>query len=108
MVNETDRYTYRVTWSEEDQEHVGLCAEFSSLSWLDETPEEALKGIRNLVCECIADLKSQNELVPIPLSIKDFSGKFMVRIPPETHRMLAIQASESGVSLNRLVSSKLH
>jgi len=108
MVNETDRYTYRVTWSEEDQEHVGLCAEFSSLSWLDETPEEALKGIRNLVCECVADLKSQNELVPIPLSIKDFSGKFMVRIPPETHRMLAIQASESGVSLNRLVSSKLH
>ena len=108
MVNETDRYTYRVTWSEEDQEHVGLCAEFSSLSWLEETPEEALKGIRNLVRECVADLKSQNELVPIPLSIKDFSGKFMVRIPPETHRMLAIQASESGISLNRLVSSKLH
>ncbi|MBL4585151.1 MAG: toxin-antitoxin system HicB family antitoxin [Pseudomonadales bacterium] len=108
MVNETDRYTYRVTWSEEDQEHVGLCAEFSSLSWLEETPEEALKGIRNLVQECVADLKSQNEIVPVPLSIKDFSGKFMVRIPPETHRMLAIQASESGISLNRLVSSKLH
>ena len=108
MVNETDRYTYRVTWSEEDQEHVGLCAEFSSLSWLEETPEEALKGIRNLVRECVSDLKSQNEVVPIPLSIKNFSGKFMVRIPPETHRMLAIQASESGVSLNRLVSSKLH
>ena len=108
MVNETDRYTYRVTWSEEDQEHVGLCAEFSSLSWLEETPEDALKGIRNLVRECVSDLKSQNEVVPIPLSIKNFSGKFMVRIPPETHRMLAIQASESGVSLNRLVSSKLH
>ena len=108
MVNETDRYTYRVTWSEEDQEHVGLCAEFSSLSWLEDTPEDALKGIRNLVRECVSDLKSQNEVVPIPLSIKNFSGKFMVRIPPETHRMLAIQASESGVSLNRLVSSKLH
>ena len=108
MVDEVDRYTYRVTWSEEDQEHVGLCAEFSSLSWLEETPEKALSGIRNLVKECLVDLKSQNEPVPIPLSIKDFSGKFMVRIPPETHRMLAIQASESGVSLNRLVSSKLH
>jgi len=108
MVNETDRYTYRVTWSEEDQEHVGLCAEFSSLSWLEDTPEDALKGIRNLVRQCVSDLKSQNEVVPIPLSIKNFSGKFMVRIPPETHRMLAIQASESGVSLNRLVSSKLH
>ena len=40
-----DRYTYRVTWSEEDYEYVGLCAEFSSLSWLAKTPEAALKGI---------------------------------------------------------------
>ena len=31
---ENDRYTYRVTWSEEDEEYVGLCAEFPSLSWL--------------------------------------------------------------------------
>ena len=108
MANEVDRYTYRVTWSEEDQEHVGLCAEFASLSWLEETPEGALAGIRNLVHQCVSDLKSQNESVPVPLSIKDFSGKFMVRIPPEVHRMLAIQAAESGVSLNRLVSSKLH
>ena len=108
MTKERDRYTYRVTWSEEDQEHVGLCAEFSSLSWLEETPEKALLGIRKLVQECISDLQLQNELVPEPLATKKYSGKFMVRIPPETHRMLAIQATESGVSLNRLVSSKLH
>ena len=35
------------------------------------------------------------------------SGKFMVRVPPDTHRLLSIQAAESGVSLNRLISSKL-
>jgi len=34
-----DRYTYRVIWSEEDCEHVGLCAEFPSLSWMARTPE---------------------------------------------------------------------
>ena len=27
-------YTYRVTWSPEDDEHLGLCAEFPLLSWL--------------------------------------------------------------------------
>lgn len=27
-------YTYRVTWSQEDDEYLGLCAEFASLSWL--------------------------------------------------------------------------
>ena len=46
MAQKNDKYTYRVTWSEDDSEYVGLCAEFPSLSWLAETPETALKGIR--------------------------------------------------------------
>ena len=32
MALDKDRYTYRVTWSEDDEEHVGLCAEFQGLS----------------------------------------------------------------------------
>ncbi|UCG73847.1 MAG: type II toxin-antitoxin system HicB family antitoxin [Chromatiales bacterium] len=107
MVKEIDRYTYRVTWSDEDGEHVGLCAEFPSLSWLDKNPEKALAGIRKLVGACVKDMVSNDEPVPEPISARSFSGKFMVRVPPETHRMLAIQAAESGVSLNRLVASKL-
>lgn len=107
MAKHIDRYTYRVTWSEEDQEHVGLCVEFPSLSWLEDSPEKALAGIRKLVKACISDLKRNSEEIPEPVSSKKYSGKFMVRVPPETHRMLAIEAAESGVSLNRLVSSKL-
>lgn len=61
MAKSIDRYTYRVTWSEDDQEHVGLCAEFPSLSWLEKTPEKALKGIRELVRECIEDLCTENQ-----------------------------------------------
>ncbi len=102
-----DRYTYRVTWSEEDGEHVGLCAEFPSLSWLEKTPEKALMGIRKLVRETVADLKRNDAPVPAPISTRSYSGKFMVRVPPEVHRMLAMKAAESGVSINRLVSSKL-
>jgi predicted HicB family RNase H-like nuclease len=107
MAKMTDRYTYRVTWSEEDHEYVGLCAEFPGLSWLEETPEEALLGARKLVRKVVADLKRNEEPVPEPLSTRSFSGKFLVRVPPEVHRSLAVQAAESGVSLNRLVSSKL-
>ena len=107
MTSEIDKYTYRVIWSEEDQEHVGVCAEFPSLSWLDATPESALTGIRELVKDCYDDMLSHGEKIPEPLSCKKFSGKFMVRITPEQHRMLAIQSAEQGVSLNRLVASKL-
>jgi len=107
MGKNIDRYTYRVTWSEEDEEYVGLCAEFPSLSWLEKSPEKALSGIRNVVKETVADLKKSKESVPEPISTRSFSGKFVVRIPPEVHRMLAIKAAESGVSINRLVSAKL-
>jgi predicted HicB family RNase H-like nuclease len=107
MVIKDDRYTYRVTWSEEDHEYVGLCAEFPSLSWLARTPEEALKGIRKVIADVVKDMKKNNEPIPEPLATKGFSGKFMVRVPPEVHRNLAIKAAEAGVSLNRLASSKL-
>lgn len=107
VAGKNDRYTYRVTWSEEDKEYVGLCAEFPSLSWLTDTQEGALRGINNVVAEVIADMESNGETVPEPLSVKHYSGKFTVRIPPDIHRELAIRAAESRVSVNRLVSSKL-
>lgn len=102
-----DHFTYRVTWSPEDGEHVGLCAEFPSLSWLSARPEEALKGIRKIVAEAVADMEAAGEIVPVPLAEKHYSGEFRVRIPPEVHRSLAMQAAEQGVSLNRLASAKL-
>lgn len=107
MAVKDDKYTYRVTWSEEDSEHVGLCAEFPSLSWLAATPEAALKGIRKLVAEVVADMANTGEQIPEPLATKHYSGKFMVRVPPEVHRQLAMEAAEAHVSLNRLASAKL-
>lgn len=107
MANEIDKYAYRMIWSEEDQEYVGLCAEFPSLSWLASTPDKALKGIQKVVKACVADMKQEGEDIPQPISTRDFSGKFMVRVPPEVHRHLALEAAESGVSLNRLASAKL-
>jgi len=59
------------------------------------------------VGEVIADMQRNGEPVPEPIAIKHFSGKFMVRVPPDVHRQLAIQAAEAGVSLNRLASAKL-
>lgn len=102
-----DRYTYRVAWSEEDQEHIGLCSEFPSLSWLGSTPEKALAGIRKLVSEAVIDMEISGEEAPEPFALRSYSGRFVVRVTPDVHRMLSVQAAESGVSLNRLVCSKL-
>lgn len=107
MILEQDRYTYRVTWSEEDDEYLGLCTEFSSLSWLADKPEDALQGIRQVVAEVVADLEANNEPVPEPIAVRQYSGKFLIRIPPEIHRRLVLEAAEAGVSLNRLASARL-
>ena len=107
MTLKNDHYTYRVTWLEEDGEYVGLCAEFSSLSWLAQNPEAALKGIRQVVADVVKDMKESGEEPPKALASRRFSGKFMVRVPPEVHKKLALEAAENGVSLNRLASFKL-
>ena len=102
-----DHYTYRVTWSPEDGEYVGLCVEFTSLSWLAKAPEAALAGIRRMVAQSVADMKANSEEPPPPLAEKQYSGEFRVRIPPQVHRALALEAAEQGISLNRLASAKL-
>jgi predicted HicB family RNase H-like nuclease len=102
-----DFYTYRVTWSVEDNEYVGRCVEFPSLSWLAADQGSALNGIRQVVSDVVADMDSNNEPIPQPIATRKFSGHFMVRVPPDLHRELAMEAAEVGISLNRLASDKL-
>ena len=52
-------------------------------------------------------MQAAGETPPEPLADKAYSGRFLVRVPPETHRALAMRAAEEGVSLNRLVSARL-
>lgn len=100
-------YTYRVTWSAEDREHVATVAELPSLSWLAPTPAEALAGLADVVRNVLTDLAASGDPIPEPLSERTYSGRFVVRVPSEVHRRLAREAAEQHVSLNRLVSDRL-
>jgi len=106
MVN-YNHYSYGITWSVEDREFVGLCTEFPSLSYLDEDKSAALLGITALVQDVVAEMEATGEKVPEPIAEKSFSGKFQVRVPPNLHRKLAMEAAKANVSLNRYVSFKL-
>ncbi len=106
MVN-YKHYTYRVTWSPDDQQYVALCAEFPSLSFLANKQDEALRGLIDLVGDVVKDMDANGETLPEPIADRKYSGKFVLRTTPERHRHLAIEAAEQGVSLNRYVSSKL-
>jgi predicted HicB family RNase H-like nuclease len=102
---ETDvsRYSYRVSWSPEDDEFVATCAEFPSLSWLAPTQIAALEGIESVVEQVLQDLLEAGDEVPEPWSQRAYSGKFNLRVGERLHRSLAQAAAEQGLSLNQYV-----
>ena len=102
------RYTYRVTWSVEDDEYVATCLEFPSMSWLAGTQEDALRGLRDAITEVVDDLSTSGELVPEPLSSRSYSGKFNLRVGEQLHRKLATEAAEEHLSLNQYVVRRLN
>jgi len=101
------RYTYRVTWSAEDEEYVATCLELPSLSWLAGTQEGALAGLRALIAGVVQDMRDTGEPVPEPFSSRAYSGKFNLRVGEQLHRSLAMKAAEEHVSLNQYVVRRL-
>lgn len=102
-----DRYVYRIRWSESRKGFVCTVAELPDLIEVSESSAEALMGLHLRVAERLAAMRANGEEVPVPYEDRQYSGHFMVRIPPEMHRRLAIEAAEQGVSINRLVQSRL-
>lgn len=100
-------YTYRVTWSAEDDEFVATCAEFPSLSWLADSQAAALLGLVELIADTVSDLRDRGEEVPDPLAERRYSGKFNLRVGETMHRRLAIRAAEEHLSLNQYVVRRL-
>ena len=71
-------------------------------------PSPAIRPLHsNVVSDVLADMKADGGTPPEPSADRTWSGRFVVRVPPETHRDLVIKAAEKGVSLNRLVSARL-
>ncbi|MDD2708852.1 MAG: toxin-antitoxin system HicB family antitoxin [Verrucomicrobiae bacterium] len=100
-------YIKVVEWSEEDQCFVGKCPElfFGGVHGDDET------DVYRQLCEAVEDaieskLKHEDKL-PDPALKKNFSGKFVVRMPSDLHKALAMRAIKEGVSLNELCVKRL-
>lgn len=107
METNINRYTYREEWSEEDQVYIARCLEFPSLAAHGDTPESALAEIKTVVVLVLDDLKSNGEAIPEPLGIRSYKGHLSVRVSPDVHRRLVIEAAEQHLSLNQLIISRV-
>jgi predicted HicB family RNase H-like nuclease len=67
------------------------------------TVAEAEQAFRDSVDDYLDLCASRNEAPEKP-----FSGKFLLRIEPQLHRALVVEAQRRGVSLNALVESTLN
>jgi len=86
-MSEKKDYTFRVIWSDEDEEFVGLCDAFPSLSWLAPTREEALQGIQLLVKSITVESRSLSEMF----------GALPVDEPlPDIHKIREMRHTELG------------
>lgn len=69
-----------------------------------DTPEEALKNIKDAMYDWIETALINNEKVPTP---ENYSGKFTVRISSSLHRDLITKANREGVSINQFISTAI-
>lgn len=102
-----NKYSYRIDFDADDNIYIGSCTEFTSVSAHGKTQEKALKEVKVAVLNALEWMKKDGEKLPEPLSLHKFSGKYPLRMPPEKHRKLAIEASFQGISLNQFIISKL-
>jgi len=102
-----DRYTYRLAWSSREAEFVATVVEFPSLSWIADTREDALVGLTSLVEEVLQDMLAESEEIPEPWDERSFSGKFNLRLGPDLHKKVALEAAERHESMNTYVIKQL-
>ena len=102
---EKNYYTYRTEWSQEDNCYIARVLEFPSLSAFGDTRTEAEAELNHVIEDVTKWMKEDNEAIPEPLSHKEYKGNISLRIPPETHRNVAIMALNEGVSANQYITS---
>jgi len=100
-------YTYRVFWSESDQEYVGSVVEFPYVSFLDKNRSKAFEGVTKAVEDVLAIYLEDGEEPAVPLGKRKYTGKFALRMTKEQHQRVAMEAAEQGVSINQLLVSRV-
>jgi len=68
-----------------------------------DTIEEAIKNIEEAKEAWLETAIEKGIDVPLPESMREYSGRFVVRVPRSLHKKLVELAKEEGVSLNQLV-----
>jgi len=106
-VKEPIKYRVDISWSDEDRCYVARVPELAGCATDGATLEEAAVNAQEAIQSYIESMDEMGKPLPNPVASKKFSGKIPLRIDPELHRNLAIQANVDGESLNKFIEKRL-
>ena len=102
------KYAYLVQWSEEDQAFVVSVNELKGCMTHGDSQEHALEMAFQAVEGYLESMSSDGEEIPKPVALTTFSGNFPLRMTPELHRVIALEAMKHGYkSVNKFIVEKL-
>ena len=71
------------------------------------TADEAMENIKDVMEIWLESSLRRGLEIPLPEVMREYSGRFIVRVPASLHKKLALEAKKEGVSLNQYVVSIL-
>lgn len=96
-------YLARVEYSDEDRCFVGHLLGIRDVVGFHAETVAKLRAAFKEAVEDYLDTCAKAEIEPQ----RPYSGKFVIRVPPETHARAAIEAQSSGMSLNQWVAAAI-
>lgn len=95
------KYRVEVEFSPEDEGYVATMPELPGCSAYGDTLEDAVRELRVAAEAWLETARDLGRPIPEPDSLRPYSGKLVLRMPPELHRDLDRRATDAGVSLNQ-------
>ncbi len=101
-----DKYHKIVEFSDEDNCYIGSIPGFLGPCCHGENELDVYNKLCQILGEWI-EIHEEDE-IPLPESTnKDYSGKFLLRIDKELHKILTLRAKQANQSLNQFIESLL-
>lgn len=87
--------------------YVGSILEFDGCMTTGESASEVYKLLDDAMEGWLEVKLEHGDYIPSPLNTEEYSGKFVLRLPPSLHKRLAIEAKIEHLSLNQYALYKL-
>lgn len=100
-IKDRDKYIKLVEWSQKDQCYVGSIPGFIGPCCHGQNEAVVYKELCDILDEWIQIHADEKIPLPEATSGKEFSGKFILRISKDLHKVLTLKAMQANLSLNQ-------